>query len=226
MAQKVRAIRFYCKKLTGDNAGKVYVLEQVTVAGTSDAEQTLKGPVQAEALLDMYKKTRGRIYPDYEVGYTVVEPISTIKAERPPMGTGATYTSASGLAGVLLGETVSAKMEFIPKKNPRREFPYSHLVLQPFHGSRPADTDGYWDPNPNYTTCFCFDFPITQMFRSVDNLTGVYQNVSGIVHIKDTATLSNAEIASKGFDLINNNHNGLYYSDDIEWRPQSDTVEA
>ena len=225
MAQKVQVIRFHCRKISGENAGKVYVLEQVTVAST-EAEQTLKGPVQAEALLDMYKKTRGRIYPEYEVGYTVIKPTVAASISPVPVGTTGDYTSPAAFAGVLLEATVSAKMEFIPKKNPRREFPYSHLILQPFHGSRPADTDGYWDPNPNYTTCFCFDFSMRDMFRSTSNLTGVYQNVANIVHIKDTATLSNAEIASKGFDLINNNHNGLYYSDDIEWRPQEDTVEA
>lgn len=243
-----KVIRFHCRKTSGADAGKVYVLEQVTVTTSTVAadikkQQTLQGPMQAEALLDIYRKTRGRLYPDYEVNYNIIEPIPTIiGVGRCPVGDASTYTSPSAFADALLGTTVSAKMEFVPKNSSRREFPYSRLILQQYYpemNKREIDTDGYWDPNPNYTTCFCFDFVITNMFRKHTNgkhtdtnvassevyITETYNNVPGILHIRDSSTLSTAEIASKGFDLINQSlFSGLYYSDDIEWRPQESTV--
>ena len=140
-------IRFYSND---KNTGAMELLEEAINIPTME---------QAEALVDFYKKTVGRINPNRTYSYTITQPLGTSDNASLPAAVSVDYNT---LMNDILTRKVTAKMEHIPEK-PTKEYGYCRLILQPHNGSREVDTDGYWDENIYYLTCFCFDFTIGDM---------------------------------------------------------------
>ena len=172
-------IKFYSKSVTSSD---IELLEEAT--GIPNQEQ-------ADALLRIYRETRGRVHPDRTYNYIITQPIDT--TDTTLAGVSKVYTS---LISDLLSGYVTAKMEHVPEKRTRSDnsATYSRLILQPQHDTRTTDTNGYWDENPYYLTCFCFDFKMTDM------VTTETKKVSPVVDpvIDAKVKLTNSAIVKKG----------------------------
>ena len=186
-------IRFYSRPATGGL--EIELLEEAT--GIPNKEQ-------ADALLRIYRETRGRIHPDRKYNYIVTSPLGNTATTL-----ATTSKSYTALISDLLSGKVTAKMEHIPDKS-NSNYSRSRLILQPKPDTRADDTDGYWDENPYYLTCFCFDFPMTDMVTTTDTV------ITPTITVKDAKVkMDDDAIIDKGLNL------GAYSSKPtgVQWNP-------
>ena len=160
---------------------------------------------QADALLNIYRETRGRLHPDRAYNYIITQPLGSTTAT--PATSSMVYTT---LISQLLSGTVTAKMEHISDK-PNNNYSHSRLILQPKPSTREYDeTNGYWDENPYYLTCFCFDFPMTDM------VTTETKAVSPTINVIDAKVIMTDE------NIIDTGLNLADYSskpEGVQWNP-------
>ena len=187
-------IRFYSND---KNTGAMELLEEATDIPTME---------QAEALVDFYQKTVGRINPNRTYSYTITQPLeSTVPT---PAQVSKNYIT---LMNEILTRKVTAKMEHIPEK-PTREYGYCRLLLQPFNDSRVEDEDGYWDENIYYLTCFCFDFKIEDM-ATIETLNS---GANAIKVYKEKMTDDDIINHGLGRDAYNGENRPL----GLQWKPK------
>ena len=195
MADNTMKVRFYSRSATGSD---MELLEEAT---------NIPSQEQADALLRIYKETRGRTHPDRVYNYIVTQPLNSTE----PTAATASKTYTELIADLLTG-TVTAKMEHVPEKRSNVDTTYSRLILQMKSSTRVTDTNGYWDENPYYLTCFCFDFAMTAM------VTTETKTVSSTISVID------AKVKMTDKAIINKGLNSTDYSKKptgVRWNPKS-----
>ena len=187
-------IRFYS---IDNDTGVMEMLEEATDIPSQE---------QADALAEFYQKTVGRINPNRTYFYSITQPLDT--AADLPASVSVDYNT---LMDEILTRKVTAKMEHIPEK-PKREYGYCRLILQAHNDSREVDTDGYWDENIYYLTCFCFDFTIgdiaeIEVLDSGSTTMKVYKE-----------KMSDDDIINMGLGCAA--YNGDNKPSGLQWKPQ------